>query len=67
MECKLPITVGKELSNCKLDLVGVQVRRDRGGTEPAGQYTFVYGKGNQIHELGIGFSYITGTYQQLRG
>jgi hypothetical protein len=28
---------------------------DRGGTEPAGQYTFFYGEGNQNHELGTGF------------
>jgi hypothetical protein len=35
--------------------VGVQeVRWDRCGTEPAGKYTFVYGKGNQNHELGTG-------------
>jgi hypothetical protein len=40
----------------KLDLVGVQVRRNRGGTEPAGQSTFFYGKGNENHELGIGVS-----------
>jgi hypothetical protein len=26
-----------------------------GGTEPAGEYTFLYGKGNENHELGIGF------------
>jgi hypothetical protein len=32
--------------------VGVQeVRWDGGGTEPAGQYTFFYGKGNQNIEL----------------
>jgi hypothetical protein len=37
--------VAKELSECKLDLVGVQeVRWDRGGTDPAGEYTFFYGK-----------------------
>jgi hypothetical protein len=39
--------------------VGVQeVRRDGGGTEPAGEYIFFYGKGNENHELGTGFSYI---------
>jgi hypothetical protein len=33
--------------------VGVQeVRWDRGGTEPAGEYTFFYVKGNENHELG---------------
>jgi hypothetical protein len=33
--------------------VGVQeVRRDRGGTKPAGKYTFFYGKENENHELG---------------
>jgi hypothetical protein len=25
------------------------------GTEPAGEYTFFYGKGNEDHELGTGF------------
>jgi hypothetical protein len=41
-------TVTEEVSKYKLDLVGVQkVRWDGGGTEPAGQYTFFYGKGNQ--------------------
>jgi hypothetical protein len=35
----------KEISNM-LDLVGVlKVRWDGGGTEPAGKYTFFYGKG----------------------
>jgi hypothetical protein len=32
--------------------VGVQeVRWDKGGTEPEGEYTFFYGKGNENHEL----------------
>jgi exonuclease III len=49
-------TVAEEISKYKLDLMGVQeVRWDRGGTEPAGQYTFFYGKRSQNHELGTGF------------
>jgi hypothetical protein len=36
--------------------VGVQeVRWNTGGTEPAGEYTFFFGKGNENNELGIGF------------
>jgi hypothetical protein len=39
-----------------LDLVGVQeVRWEGGGTQPAGEYTFDYEKGNENHELGTGF------------
>jgi hypothetical protein len=42
--------VGKEISKYKLDLVGVQgVRWDGGDTEPAGEYTFFYGKRNENH------------------
>jgi hypothetical protein len=42
------VTVSKELSKYRLDLVGVQeVRWEGGGTEPAGEYTFFYGKGNE--------------------
>jgi hypothetical protein len=32
-----------------------EVRWEGGGTEPVGEYTFFYGKGNEIHELGTGF------------
>jgi hypothetical protein len=39
----------------KLDLVGVQVKWEGGGTEPAGEYIFFYGMGNENHELGTGF------------
>jgi hypothetical protein len=43
-------------SKYRLDLVGVQdVRWEGGGTEPAGEYTFFFGKGNEIHELGTVF------------
>jgi hypothetical protein len=41
------MTVSREPSKYKLHLVGVQkVRCEGGGTEPAGEYTFFYGKGN---------------------
>jgi exonuclease III len=40
------MTVARKLAKYKLDLVGVQeVRWDKEGTVRAGQYTFVYGKG----------------------
>jgi hypothetical protein len=47
--------------------VGVQeVRWDNGGTVRAGDYTFLYGKGNESHQLGKRFLYIREWYQQLR-
>jgi hypothetical protein len=46
--------LSKELYKYMLGLVGVQeVRWNRGGTEPAGEYTFFYGKGSENHELNI--------------
>jgi hypothetical protein len=38
-----PTTVWKELSKCKLTLVGVQeIRWEGGGSEPAGEYMFFH-------------------------
>jgi hypothetical protein len=49
------VTVSKELSKYKLDLVGVQeVRWESGGTELEGECTFFCGKGNDDQELGTG-------------
>jgi hypothetical protein len=50
------MTVARELARYKLDLVGVQeVRWDKGGTVREGDYTFLYRKGNESHQLGTGF------------
>jgi hypothetical protein len=40
------MTVSRELSRYRLDLVGVQVRWEGSGITPA-QYTFFYGMGNE--------------------
>jgi hypothetical protein len=45
-------TVAEEISKYKLALLGVkEVRWDRGGTKPAGEYAFFHGKGNENYEL----------------
>jgi hypothetical protein len=60
------MTVSRELSRYKLDLVGVQeVRWVGGGTRPAGEYTFFYRKLNENHELGTVFLCIRESYLQL--
>jgi hypothetical protein len=43
-----------------------EVGWEGGGTEPAGEYTFFYGKGNENHETGTDFFCIKESYQQLR-
>jgi hypothetical protein len=50
----------QEVSEYKLDLVGVlEVTWDMGGTKPAEKYTYFCGRGNENHELCIGFLSIT--------
>ena len=46
--------VARELARYKLDLVGVQVRWDNGCTVRTGDCNFLYGKGNENHQLGTG-------------
>ena len=48
-------TVATELARYKLDLVGVEVRWDKGTKVRAGDYNFFYGRRNENHQLGIGF------------
>jgi hypothetical protein len=47
------VTISRELSRYRLDLVGVQEVRCSGTTQ-AGEHTFLYGKGSEGHELGTG-------------
>jgi exonuclease III len=50
------MTVSRDLARYKLDLVEVQeVIWEGSGTEPAGECTFFYSKGNESHELGTDF------------
>jgi hypothetical protein len=61
--CSL-MTVAKEIPKYKLDLVGVQeVRWDGGGTEPAGECTFFYGKENENRESDTSFLHTKITIQ----
>jgi exonuclease III len=51
----LLMTVARELTKHKLDLVGVQeIRWDKDETVRAGEYTFFYGK-RQENQWGTGF------------
>ena len=50
--------VAQELVKYRLDLVGVQeVRLDGNGISPISDYILYHGKGNNNHQLGIGFLY----------
>jgi exonuclease III len=50
----LLMTVAKEISKCKLDLVVVQeVRWDRGGTEPTGFTASVQNRNSCSHNLNV--------------
>jgi hypothetical protein len=45
----------RKLARCKRDAVGVQeVRWYKGGTVSAGDYNFIFGRGNENHQLGTG-------------
>jgi hypothetical protein len=48
-------TVARELGKYELDLVGVQVRWEKGGIEWTENYTFFYGQGNGDHQSGTSF------------
>jgi hypothetical protein len=44
-----------------------EVRWERDGTEPTGEYMFFREKGNENYELGTGALYVEETYQELEG
>jgi hypothetical protein len=54
------VAAARELARYKLDLVGVhEVRWDKEGTVRAGDCGFIYGKGNEYHQLETGFVHLT--------
>jgi hypothetical protein len=61
------MTVLRELSRYRLDLVGVQVRWEGKWYRTSRRIHILYGKGNENHELGTGFLYIRESSQQLSG
>jgi hypothetical protein len=61
-------TEASELTTPNLDLVAVEeVTWDNCGSQPIADFTFCHGNGNDNHHSGTGFSYITESYQLLRG
>jgi hypothetical protein len=61
-------TIARETEKYELDLVSIKdVRWDGGGSEPAGDSTFLYGNWNENHELEQDSLFAGESYQQLRG
>jgi hypothetical protein len=61
------MAISRELSKCKLGLVGVdEVRLEDGGAEHAGEYTFFYVKGNENNELCAGFFVLERTISAVK-
>jgi hypothetical protein len=44
----------------------LDVRWDKGGTEPTNNYTFFYGNGNVYHHSGTGFFVHKGTISAIK-